>query len=256
MKSCISTVDLYELIACDIPSFCSNYGNYCITSLYFRKAMDSALLDTVSVSSKLYVPDPWAILPAKPHTNGNSTNNSNSCGVSRAEKQRREIVAASAASIMSTDRSSVSASTELEYSLESLRTAAKLHKEKAEKALVQRVKDDKEAQESTRRKSLPQLCHVLRLIALSTNRSTTTISSLMTHLRAKGHEATPSLKVELEFLATIVPEFVTIFPPDDVINESTIRINLATPFTNMIAKLGKELTDIEGDRVTGRSVTS
>ena len=232
---------------------------------YFRKAVDCVLLDAASVNSKLFVTDAWAVLPAKPRFDaisgdrGSSTgsnSNSNSGGLSRAEKQRREIVAASAASVMSADRSSVSASTELEYSLDSLRNAAKLYKEKAEKASVQRVKEDKEAQENTRRKSLPQLCHVLRLIALSTNRSTMTISSLLTHLRAKGHDATPALKVELDFLAATVPEFVTIFPPDDVINESTIRINLTTKFTNMIARLSKELAVIEGDKMVAAGKSS
>jgi hypothetical protein len=193
----------------------------------------SAADDDESKRKKLWEGD-VSVLPKRPANVSERT-------VSSSARQMKGSLAATAASAMA--GSATNLGTKETVSLESLRAAAVRNSQNASAEDTQRKKEDAEAAATTRRQRLPQLCHLLRLIALSCNRSTMPLASLTKHLQAKGHVATPELHEEIDFLGTAVPEFVTIFPADDVIKEPTIRINLATQFTNMLARLNGQLAE-------------
>ena len=91
-----------------------------------------------------------------------------------------------------------------------------------------------------RLKSMIPLCDAIRSIcSLRRGRSTFIYKELLCQLAVELQVPKEEIKIRVNMMAEIVPEFITIFPPDDIVGKETIRVNLYTPYVDLRKKLGK-----------------
>lgn len=78
--------------------------------------------------------------------------------------------------------------------------------------------------------SLPSLCDALRSKCLTDNRTCLKTTELMKVLTTELFLTHWELAQRLQILTSIIPEFLTVIPADDVVPVSTVRLNLSAPY--------------------------
>lgn len=132
--------------------------------------------------------------------------------------------------------------------IEQLRLLA-VEREKASQQRCAELMQEKERVSSAAIfKSLPSLCNTLRAMALSRNKRNTFIMAdllrdLVLGLQVDGAE----LKTRLVVIATELPEFLTILPPDERVPVETVRVNLLADYGRVRSKL-ITLADLSKDQ--------
>mmetsp|Transcript_10072 Transcript_10072/g.15258 ORF Transcript_10072/g.15258 Transcript_10072/m.15258 type:complete len:420 (-) Transcript_10072:116-1375(-) len=89
--------------------------------------------------------------------------------------------------------------------------------------------------------SLPRTCDAIRSLALEKNKSIFPLSHVVDIL-SPSHRAISVLDC-IRCLAHTAPEFLTIFPPDDVVPCDNVRVNLNAPYAALRKKLKEKMTE-------------
>ena len=79
--------------------------------------------------------------------------------------------------------------------------------------------------------SLPSLCDTLRSKCLMDNRTCLKISELLRLLVSELFLTRSELSQRLDILKSIIPEFLTVVPADNILPVCTVRLNLQTPYS-------------------------
>ena len=122
-------------------------------------------------------------------------------------------------------------------SMEELKNLAKLRGERASEI----AKVDKERKKKTiyadRVKTFLRICTAIRSTSSQFKKTIFMLSEIKERLSSELMMGSNEFLVRLHMIVTIVPEFITIFPPDDLVKEETLRINLNAPFGAIREKL-------------------
>ena len=115
-------------------------------------------------------------------------------------------------------------------SMEELKNLAKLRGERASEI----AKVDKERKKKTiyadRVKTFLRICTAIRSTSSQFKKTIFMLSEIKERLSSELMMGSNEFLVRLHMIVTIVPVFITIFPPDDLVKEETLRINLNAPF--------------------------
>jgi len=85
--------------------------------------------------------------------------------------------------------------------------------------------------------SIPKVCELLRSLLIGKKKSVFQLSLLISDLSSELKLSNYEVKKRLKELAKIVPEFVTIFPPDDLLPYETLHLNANVPYDNIRQKI-------------------
>ena len=111
-------------------------------------------------------------------------------------------------------------------------------KQRGENTSADKIARVTAARVANRYSSLPSLCDVLRSLARAERRiANRTSQELVEKLAPDLRISEDELKLRLALLVEHVPEFLSVFPPDDVVDVETVRINLSAPFQQVRRKL-------------------
>lgn len=87
--------------------------------------------------------------------------------------------------------------------------------------------------------SLPRVCNALRSMCAQIRKTIFSMKELNQKL-AQELELTPrDLRIRLDLLAHVLPEFLTIFPPDEYISHESVKVNMDVPYATLKQSLLK-----------------
>lgn len=92
-------------------------------------------------------------------------------------------------------------------------------------------------------KSLPDICNILRSHALMTKKSNMSMQDITEKLAIDMNlNLTASALYErIHVISNVTPEFLYIFPPDDIVKVETLRVNLNANFTEVRKKINEKI---------------
>ena len=128
--------------------------------------------------------------------------------------------------------------------LESIRKLAEKRQKMQQENDDKKNEDKKKIEMNTRLKSLPTLCDTLRSLCRSTNRNIRPLNELINILAPDLRLQPKELYQRFLLLHDIAPEFINILPPDNLVNVTTIRINLDCPYGYLRTKICKQSSTI------------
>ena len=121
--------------------------------------------------------------------------------------------------------------------MEDLKNLAKSRGERA----IEVAKVDEERRKKTvyanRAGSFLKISNAIRSSCSQFKKSTFLFSEIVERLSNELMLGRNEFVVRLHLLVQVAPEFITIFPPDDLVDEETLRINLNAPFGAIRQKL-------------------
>lgn len=85
--------------------------------------------------------------------------------------------------------------------------------------------------------SLPKVCNALRSFCAQKNKNTFKLNEIRSRLSDELELSKFEVQSRLLLMTDVIPEFVTIFPPDDIVGVEMIRINLYAPYAALQLKL-------------------
>jgi hypothetical protein len=80
---------------------------------------------------------------------------------------------------------------------------------------------------------------LLRSTSLMQRRKTRPLEAFIDEVSKDMGISKMELRARLSLLSDIVPEFITILPPDDLVPSETLQVNMDTPYANVRRKLYK-----------------
>jgi hypothetical protein len=84
---------------------------------------------------------------------------------------------------------------------------------------------------------LPTILDALRSLAVVERKSIYRLDSLLLRLSRELRMKLSHLSESISILKDIAPEFITIFPPDDMISHEMLKINLIAPYSQLKSKV-------------------
>ena len=124
-----------------------------------------------------------------------------------------------------------------DMSMEELQNLAKSRGERAIETIKMDQEKRKKSLYANRAGTFLKICNALRSICAQFRKSTFLISEIQARLSDELMITSNEFVVRLHLIVQVVPEFITIFPPDEVVNESRLRINLNAPYGAIRQKL-------------------
>jgi len=92
-------------------------------------------------------------------------------------------------------------------------------------------------------KRLPTICNTLRSYCLIDKIYSVTLSNMISRLSSDFRISKVEVRKSLSLLTTIVPEYLTVFPPDDIVPVATLRINPSSEHPIILNKIQQYITN-------------
>lgn len=202
---------------------------------YFKKTLDS-IRESRKGSSDTIKPD-ISIFPPKPNvsTNINSIQTEALQLAKIAKDKKRKLLNFADEELKEIENVETSG-------LESIRKLAEKRQKAQEQYDEKKNADMKQLEMTTRMQSLPSIIDTLRSLCISTCRNIRPMKDLINSLAPDMRLQPKELHQRLVLLNEVAPEFINILPADNIVNITTVRINLDCPYTQVrdkIYKLGK-----------------
>jgi len=207
---------------------------------YFKKILDG-IKESRQGSSDLIQPD-LNVFPPKPDVNVNTNNQqTEALALAKIAKERkRKLLTIADEELKEIDNDGTSGGTT--SGLDNIRKLAE-KRQKTQQDNDEKKNIDKKAIEmNTRMKSLPSICDALRSLCISSSRNIRPMNELINTLAPDLRLQSKEFHQRLLLLHDVAPEFINILPPDNIVNVTTVRINLDCPYGQVrekIYKLGK-----------------
>jgi hypothetical protein len=203
-------------------------------SKYFKKTLDT-IKESRKGSTDTIQPD-LSIFPPKPDVSTNfNTKQTEALALAKiAKDKKRKLLTIADEELKEIENVGTSG-------LDSIRQLA----EKRQKAQVENDEkknaDNKLLERNTRIKSLPSICDALRSLCISTSRNIRPMKELVNTLASDFRLQPKELHQRLKLLHDVAPEFINILPADNIVNITTVRINLDCPYGQVRDKIYKLL---------------
>ena len=135
--------------------------------------------------------------------------------------------------------------------MEDLRNLAKSRGEQAIETAKIDEENKKKVVYASRVGTFLKICNAIRSTCSQFKKSTFLFSEIIDRLSKELMMGRNELIVRLVMIVQVTPEFLTIFPPDELVKEETLRINLNAPYGAIRQKLqecsmraNEELTNV------------
>ena len=128
----------------------------------------------------------------------------------------------------------LSTSLPIALSMENLRHNAANKEIEEKKRNIERVAQDDRQKAINRVQAIAPLCDALRsYIILKKNAQTQLTETVLEELSHSFHITEVECLARLKIISRELPQFLTFFAPDDVVAESTLRVNLSAPYADL-----------------------
>ena len=96
-----------------------------------------------------------------------------------------------------------------------------------------------------RLKSLPKLCDMLRVLFSRRRKTTAPFRELIRTLAAETGVDVEEQRTRLNLICEIIPDFLSIFPPDDVVPEEFVKMNIHCKYDFCMDRLNSEIRAVK-----------
>ncbi len=92
-----------------------------------------------------------------------------------------------------------------------------------------------------RLKSLPRLCDMLRVLFSRRRKTTASLRELLGTLARETGVDVEEQRVRLNLICDIIPDFLSIFPSDDIVSEEYVKMNIHCKYDFCMDRLNTEI---------------
>ena len=126
--------------------------------------------------------------------------------------------------------------------LEGLRHLAEMRERNKDQNEAEKRKEKSDGELRTRLVSICVLCDALRSKCMMSNRASVKTTDIINQLSKELSILPKELMIRLQLLTSIVPEYLTIVQPDNVVSYSVVRFNMQVSYDQVRKKLAAYAT--------------